>query len=295
MIPPPDLAECLRIGLRSKPDEWDKSVLHASDLRYGTEDGCARQLWLRLNGHPATPPHDGMLLMFQQGHNLQAWADDWIAAGLKEAYPEWSLEHWELDLTDYLPMSLAGRMDRAVVHHGSLTAIPIDYKTVRGKAVAWLDSDGAKPSNVIQVRGYCMGLEKYLDATELEHWTVPCGGLMYLDREGQNFARWFEVERNDREVIDAAVKLHEIAAQSAPPPVLAPKLTRRENKGPDSIYLADPWQCQWCDYRDVSCDGALPPAWRNLGIVGKEQDGNYRPTPGTPEGATDIVKALLSN
>jgi hypothetical protein len=60
----------------------------------------------------------------------------------------------------------------------------------------------------------------------------------------------------------------------APPfPVLDPVFKLKENKGPDSLYVEEPWQCQYCRYRDISCPGALPPGKRDRRIVAKVKGG----------------------
>lgn len=290
----PDLTRCLRTALASEPDDWGEDRLHASDLKYGIDgEGCARQLKLRLNGAEKRDKHDGERWMYFHGHRLQREAFDLIRPVLERENPGWQLIFWEHSLAGYIPGVESGRIDSALLNFPECIALPVDCKTRRGKAFDYL-TEGVKPANAIQVRAYCIGLDEWLNRDDrAPRWHVPGGVLLVLDREGQNFARQQYVERDDAEVYLASKRLQRIKSMRRLPAVLPPVLSRRVNKGPDSLTLKTPWQCQWCSYLDVSCAGALPLELRDLGIVGRYMDGSLVPAKDAPEDAVALVRALM--
>lgn len=279
MAEPPDLIACLRFALESD-DTWGERDLHASDLQHGLEDGCPRYLWLRTRGYQRRQQTIGELLMFDQGYGLQERIDRYLQQTLPKG---WSLIHWEQSLTGLLPGGLRGRIDRALRHDASGALYVLDYKTARGKAFQYMArSREPKASHCIQVRVYAMALD------------AKGAILLYIDREGSNGFLQFYVERDDTAVLAALEKVGAAIRGVEPPPVLAPKLWRRENKGPDSVGLDYPWRCAYCSMRDVSCPSALPPEERDLGILGKlADDGTFTPKPDAPAGAVEKVLALL--
>lgn len=306
----PDLPRLLAAALAEQPDSWDESVLHASDLRYGLPDeACARQLWLRLRGAEKRQPHAGERLMWRQGHALQRLTFDLIRPVLEREYPGWHLILWEHSLSASLRgLNLVeeGQLDSALVNFKACAALPLDAKSKRGGAFRFLDVEGkASDANEVQVQAYCIALDEYLNADvgwRTPRWHVPGAVILAPDREGQNFCRQFYVPRDDDRVYAAAERLRRIRNAEEAPPVLPPLVTRKANKGPDSIRLLEPWQCRYCPYRDVSCPGALPPHLRDLGIVGKvvkEKDGSerYRPIGGAsippPDEVHELVRPLI--
>lgn len=254
----PSLTDALEAGLRSQKDEWGDHDLHVSDL--GTTipgEGCPRQLKLRLTGAEKRPPTVGELMMFENAHGIHARVTKLLQAGLPR---EWELEFKEQSITGLLPEGIRGTMDNLLRNRRENRVIVPDYKTVRGRAFNYLDKP--KPANEIQVQGYIAAID------------AEAGILLYLDREGSNASREFAVERNDQAVLGAINGLVQIRDSDELPPILGPKLVRNENKGPDSLKVEMPWPCKYCEFRDVSCPGALPPEKRERGIVAKINDKN---------------------
>jgi hypothetical protein len=230
----PDLKAAIERALCAEPDTWDTDSIHVSDLAVAIEgnDGkCPRQLWLRRHGAERIPEHPGQLLMFEAGHRLHAACIEWLRVGLEGG---WEVRGSECDLSSLLPAGMSGTCD-CVLTGPEGEEVVVDFKTVRGNAFKFLDKP--KPANVLQVQAYCWALG------------ADYGKLLYVDREGQNFAREFDVERDDAAVevaIDAATR---IGGLPEPPPVLEPTM----KKGKPAL----PWQCNWCSYLDVSCNGAV--------------------------------------
>jgi hypothetical protein len=255
----------IEVGIpKLKSHEWESDKLHISDLGVPC-GGCPRQLWLRLHGAEARPLRLGELMMFDAGQRIHdRMVEAMKLGGIQVVYSEkpTSLE------------GLTGRYD-VKLRDGGKTIIG-DYKTVRGAAFQHLIEP--KPSNVAQVQGYTTAED------------ADGAALIYIDREGQNGVRVFEIARDDESVYANITKLKAIASGDIPP-ILSPILDRAERKQFTTIYVKQPWNCDYCRYQDVSCAGALPPELREKEIAGRVKDGEYKPE---NDKYTEIVEALLN-
>ncbi len=210
--------------------------------------------------------------MFDHANRIHERLIDVIGRNLTSG---WAIQAVEKDVA---LGEVTGRYDTRLWHDGEGWEIIVDWKTMRGRAFGYTTE--AKLSHVVQVEGYVTAAD------------ADAGLVFYVDREGQNAARQFYVARNDARAWQAARFALEVAG-GADPGILEPQLTIRENKGPNSVYLKQPWMCDYCDYADVSCPGALPKKFRELGIVGKVGD-EFMPTKGIPQAAVEIVEELLN-
>jgi hypothetical protein len=129
-----------------------------------------------------------------------------------------------------------------------------DFKTMNGSGFVFLVKDGqAKPAHILQVRSY------------MRSKGADLGVVVYVDREGSQFM-WQSPPfgRDDDAVAKAWADLRDRCGDTAPEPgPLLPVL----KKGLPTL----PWVCQYhdrtgraisCEYLDISCPGALPPADR---------------------------------
>lgn len=256
----PNLATAIERALRSVEDNWGDDRLHVSDLAVAlplSERKCPRELVMRLLGFKKRPLTLGELLMFKHANDIHEEIVELLRIGLEDG---WTVHHVEGVVT--LPGGITGRFD-ILLRHPSGEQYIVDLKTVRGAAFRYMD--GPRQSGVIQVGGYCYSVD------------VPEGILLYIDREGQNFVQQYPVYLDKEEVLGAITiatgyrtwaEEYRAKERTDLPPILPPKLQRNENKGPDSVKLGLPWQCQYCRYRDVSCPSALTPTERISGIIG---------------------------
>ena len=263
----PSLPAMMEEGLRNQKDDWGDDRLHVSDLSVYLDDGkCPRELWLRLNGYEKRELTAGQMLMFDHGHRIHERIVDIIEKPLLNQ--GWYIVDVEMPikitaLKDGAEVSIKGRADIVLQHEEGMEVV-VDFKTLRGRAFQYLEQP--KEAHVLQVQSYMAGVEAYE------------GIIFYLDREGQNAARQFIVYRDDMKVTGAVKYAKSIEEMSEPPEALPPKVEIRKNKGPDSVYLKLPWQCDYCQYRDVSCIGAIPRKFRDLGVVGKiDAENNFKP------------------
>ena len=232
--------------------------IYASELgvALGPElDGCTLGFWLKCKDEPRRDRTPGEILMTQAGELLHDYLSKAIAAALVGT--DW----WVVSVETRVHIEAHGeeigsRLDVKIAHISGHTIV-IDIKTKRGAAFKFLNEP--KPGNVLQVQAYIKGE----DADE--------GGLLYVDREGQNFMKYFEVTRADDEVEDAILTLKNIRDNPVPPNPVSLRLNIKENKGPDSLYLKVPWQIDWCDLKQCACAKALPAHKDDIptGIVAK--------------------------
>lgn len=259
-------------NLDHEPDAWNEQRIHLSDYRYWLdpeEGGCERQLFHRLRQDEKKDPTLWERLMWDQGFALQIRVSWLIANGLPEG---WGHHFVEADLTGHLPNGDTGSCDLVLAYASDGETRPekilgVEFKTQRGRAFRYLDEP--KESHRLQSEAEAYALTGMYPDADVSH------ALIYLDREGQNrplvFATrtgpdtWAQVEAASTYVHSIAKELDEVDC----PPKLDPKISIRENKGPNSIYLEQPWICDYCNFRPSSCPGALPDHLTGLGIVAK--------------------------
>jgi len=246
----PDLTGALSVALSSEKDSWEEGLLHVSDLAAGLESQqdrmCRKGLWLRLRGENRKETSLWQRMMWDHGSRIEERVNDLIKGHLGD----WVL----LDQTPeerrvVLPGNIIGTYDAMLESNRTGKRVILDNKTVRGRAFNFLET--AKASHVMQVRGYLMG-------TDLQD-----GMLWYIDREGQNHPKTFHVERNDDSVEMARDIILQIAVIPEPPLPMRPKFGIKYGANKTSITADLPWQCDWCDYLDISCKGALPAEMRS--------------------------------
>lgn len=227
--------------------------IYASDLGVALgpdHAGCARALWEKLHDAPQKRPSPGELLRFRIGDLIH----DYIANLLRKELPK---HGWEvIGVENNVRLNgVRGRYDIKIRNRETGEVRIIDCKTKRGSAFGFLKEP--KKADQLQVQYYTQD-------------GADGGDLLYIDREGQNFVRHFEVAKDDARPKEAARRL-QVLRDATPPITLRPKLRRVENKGPDSLYLEAPWQVSWCNLAHCPCAeaiGELPD-----GIVGKVFDG----------------------
>lgn len=269
-----NLTKSLADGLRRKKPthKWNTGKLHASDTSVyldGSDGKCEKALWLRYHGKPKKPHGAGQLLMFEQGNNLEAIAIEYLRKGLPEGY---HIVGEQLNVSAGLPDGMTGRLD-LLISDGTDYAV-IDIKTQRGASFRYMN-DKPKEMHRMQVNTYVWALEKMWNID------IKSGGILVLDREGQNFATefWWNITTNDLAEIKMAIDyIQEIVSIPQEPQVLPPKIKINNNKGDDSVKADLKWQCRYCDYRNVSCDSAIPEKYDdNLGkVVGHiDDEGNF--------------------
>lgn len=241
-----DLVGALERGLDAKEDNWGTDKLHVSDLAVaipGPDGKCEQQLALRLAGAKAAEPTPGKKLMFDHGQEIHSRVTSIIEAGLG---PQVTIDGIEVSVTGDLEScgieDVSGTLDLLLCDHERAETVVVDYKTVRGRAFGYMK--GPKPANVLQIQTYMLAVE------------ADYGVLLYIDREGQNFARQYKVERDDEAVRAAAAHAQAIQSGTRKPHRQLPVLNWNKEGG-GTVKAKMPWQCGYCEYYAVSCSGAL--------------------------------------
>lgn len=217
--------------------EWDPKRLHASDLGVLVPgSGCPRKLALRLQGAPASGTKYGMALMFHLGHRIHDDVRELCRDGLER--------RGFIVIGEEVPVPgpLAGTADWLIRKAGRVAVV--DIKTLRGRAFAYADLP--KPSHSCQVEYY----RYYLGADEAL--------VFYIDREGQNGG--FALPAKPPEgwsVPEAVARLQTITPGGALPPILPYETELIPRQKFVSVNVKEPWQCSYCEYKGVSCPGAL--------------------------------------
>lgn len=241
--------------------EWREDKLHASDfttlVQSPKDRYCPRQLWLRY--HKAKRKEDklGKKIMWDQGKAMQYRFTWYLGLGLPK---NWEIFGIEVDVSDALPGNLTGHADLVLYNKEKLETLVVEIKTQRGASFRYMKE--AKPAHVMQKKVYEEAIRRTRNTDENVESCV-----LYLDREGQNtpvvYTNSFDIDLKE-----GYEKLKKIV-NGKKPPILKPDLKIRRNKGPDSVYVKQPWQCEYCSYRDMSCPSALKKAHRTSRIVAK--------------------------
>ena len=224
-----------------KPEhEWDESKIHVSDLSVvlpPSDRKCHRELWYRYNNYDRQENSPGKKLMFLQGDRLHEMAAELIDIGLN---------YWELVDTERAVnlQKITGRYDAKLYNETTNEYMIIDFKTQRGGAFSYLHEP--KASHKLQV-------QSYMEATGIKN-----GAIIYIDREGSNFAKQFYIKPDYAEVQKGIDLAKTIIKKNDPPSRMKPNFTVNQNKGDNSIQVKLPWQCKYCNFRKVTCQSAVP-------------------------------------
>lgn len=204
--------------------------------------------------------------MFEQGHSLEAKVIKLITYGFEG---DWHIVGTQINVSNGLP-GITGRLDILISDEEEYCVI--DVKSRRGNYFRY--NNDIKLTNKFQIGGYIYALNNMLKKK------VNNGKVVEVDREGQNFAvehDFIYTEEFAGQIYDTIHEVQVIANSDEPPALMKPKIKINKNKGADSVNVDLPWQCNYCDYRGVSCPGAVPPEFDdNLGrVCGHIKEGKF--------------------
>lgn len=257
MVNAPNLLDAVELSLRSRDlasgeqrevslpivrHAWDGSKLHASDLGLlDPEDGCPRQLWGRVHGWRAQSTGLGKLLMFDNAYGVHERVAWHLAHGLPA-------QGWEvIEVEEAIEAEGEGRLDVLIEYRRkggfegdevlAVTRVVVDIKSVRGAAFSYLFK--AKQPHVWQVQAYVRAKQ------------AAYGILLYVDREGQNGMKQFNVGGDTDGTAERWALGRAVVELPEAPPMLP-------EKGVGELH----WRCTYCNFLDVSCPSAIPPEGR---------------------------------
>ena len=155
----------------------------------------------------------------------------------------------EIDLTEYLPKGIAGRMDLLVKDKATGKYYLLDLKTMRPNAFKF--GNLVKESYIVQTNTYLKGLVKkdkaYKDAELL---------LIAMDRSGTNDMQVLDIPKLDEKVVDNIIEQNLYALKIYNDLGILPnkELPKLKIKGkPIDNKLT--WQCGYCEFYNISCEG----------------------------------------
>lgn len=255
--------------------EWDESAVHVSDYKAilrPDDRKCHRQLWHRFQGDERADDSLWKEIMFDQGDAMATRFAYYISLGLPE---QWQIFGIEVDCEDYLPTETdVGSADLVLWNPGTQEFLVVEIKTQRGRGIQHIKSEGRpKESHMVQDQGYLYALTRRFE-DEFDDPDVK-GCVFYLDREGQNPPIYFPVDRNDARIEEASQLANEIKGKTEAPDImkLGAEISRNKTTS-DSVYMDIPWQCSHCDYRGVSCPGAVSEDMEYTNKLGELENGN---------------------
>jgi Holliday junction resolvase-like predicted endonuclease len=233
-----ELTNLLADHYRKDRQDWKRGgKLYISDIGFW---GCKLGKWRQLKDYPQNEAKPGELLMWRQGDRLEEEVADALADALV-SFGGWELVDRQTSAEyDEIP----GRLDILLRNTFTKELVVVEVKSKRGQAFQYLDEP--KHPNVCQTLAYMRSVG------------ASRGLLIYVDREGQNFIRIFEVLDDgtvdlDQEIAD----LRALRDSDTPPSCMKAVLKRRRNKGPDSLYLSMPTEVKWCSDRECPCKKAI--------------------------------------
>jgi len=270
-----NLVECIRKGMGRErnvldyhqwcmdniPDiqrDFDDSVIHASDAPVGLTNEnqkCDRAFWYRLNDYERQDPTLGEKIMYDHGLRIQVRFSYLIRLGLPKSY---SIAEIMMQIDNSAESDL-------VLEDPDGEYIVVEVKTLRGRAFKFLEEP--RERHVLQCQSYMQKLD------------TQQGCVLYLDREGQNTPVQFTIDRNDDKVNSCIDHAKHVAKQEDMPDKLSfADVKIKENKTVDNaVYVDMPWQCEYCKYRHIQCEGVVPREIQELsGIIGRiDEDGIF--------------------
>lgn len=255
--------------------EWKNHRIHASDLGVFIDpnDGgkCHRQLKLRLLGTQKKPDKLGTALMWDHGNRIHDRMVQLLTIGFARLHQQggvlWQVVEVEKNVSETLVGDAVGRLDILIVGPNGEKAV-IDVKTVRSKTFTF---PLPRATNTVQA-------QSYMQAEDADY-----GVVLYIDRDGANAIKPCFILRDDASVESAYRVAENIFKSDELPQVLRPQVNVRENKGPDAVYVDNPWQCRYCDYLGISCPGALSSDAEVEGIVGYVDRRKFKPNAPGPK------------
>jgi len=245
--------------------DWTEGDVHVSDYAVAlpeTERKCQKQLRLRTEGADHEPTPVWQEVMFSQGNAMETRCAWWLSMGLPEQWEIYDIQH---DMSDGLPDNHVGVSD-IILRHADGQFLVVEVKTSRGRAFQYREE--AKLSHNLQASTYREALQNMHPEEQVN------AVILYLDREGQNPPDQFAADYSREDVYMAADIAEEIVEGQREPEMQTASVEVRRNKGDDSYYVDNPWQCRYCEYKGVSCPGALPDDVAGNGIVCKADNDN---------------------
>ena len=240
--------------------DWDNQAIHVSDYAVGlplSERKCQKQLRLRVEDADCAETPVWQEVMFSQGNAMENRCAYWLTLGLPD---EWEV-NLSVNVSEGLPEGHGGEADIILVNEKLKQVIVVEVKTSRGAAFKF--RDGPRMSHELQASTYRMAADEMYPEYNVN------ATILYLDREGQNPPEQYPADIENKDIMWCAKLAEAINKGEIEPEMMQTSVEVRRNKGTDSWYVKQPWQCVYCDYKGYSCPGALPEELEDNSIICK--------------------------
>lgn len=256
-----------RIHTTDQATQEGRGLFRMSNLGLGLGEGCPREKILAAQGEPTVQPNPGFIWMLEQGNRIHEMIQDEVwHQSLEQAGIEVPVEY------NHNGTLWTGSAD--IVTDGHV----VDIKTVRGRKFQYLNEPS--PANEIQLQGYMMALD------------LDQGVLLYVDREGQNGVKAFDIFRNDDRVHAAMTNVESMVETRKTPPVgLTFTFTPTKTKG-ITVRVKHPWQWGYCGLAMCACRMSSPP--QDGSIVARIERNQINLEPGVANEVADSIASAYA-
>lgn len=234
---------------------YDKPSLHCSCLSLG----CYRKALHQYYGHNRKPDSLPKKLIFYTGNMFHQLMQDFITQS-----NHFEIIGNEMDLTEGLPPNVSGKLDTFGTHKKTGLNILFEYKTARTNQFTTYVNTLPKDSHLIQA-----GMYKY--ALENMKYRVDMVVLIYLDKAGEHWPKWFQIESTtlDNRIVERIfTKANEYMEIYKRDKVFPPKIgmqVKVDDTG--KVRAKSHWLCSYCEFKGYSCEG-YPEVFDTEKVVG---------------------------
>ena len=259
-----EMYEDLHEFLKSRAEVKNNGSYYSSGIHCSSLDSCVRQVVMDYFKFPKKEPTMAKLLMFEIGNFVHRLVGRWANSSDK-----FELSGEEEILTEFLPGDISGKCDLNIKHRETGEKILIDTKTAMPNAFKIYSQYLVKKAHEIQLNAYSYGLKgKGEEPDNLM--------LTYFDRGGTNTPVYVDVQKmSEEEIEDIFIRYQKAVDDYKESKTMPPKVDLIFSRKGSSIFAKKSWQCDYCDFCDVSCTG-YPGLDRKKALrVGRVVDGEF--------------------
>jgi hypothetical protein len=279
-----DIESDFHTFLQARSDKKDNSryysqkAIHCSQL-----DTCTRQVVMDFYGFPKKDLTTAELILFEIANFVHRLMADWARQS-----DVFELIGNEYDLSAGLPDMVTGKSDIVTRHKGLDKNILFDTKTAMPNAFKKYYDYLVKESHRLQGGAYKRALANLGTLIDF----VIFG---YYDRGGTNKPVYVAMDGVEDFELDEVFERYLTAiSEYDTTKVLPPKepiiFEIKQNKTSKSLLAKKSWQCSYCKFCDVSCEG-YEYLEKDFRVVGKlDKDGNLILKEGLPNEVAEQYK-----
>jgi len=230
--------------LKQRAENKDKEYFGRNAIHCSSLDSCVRQVVFEYFDYPKKELTLAELLMFEISNFVHSLLREW-----SKNSKHFSLLADEFNLSDYLPDEITGKCDLVIQEKDTGKIILTDTKTAMPTAFKSYSNWLVKDSHKIQINSYRYALEKMgINVDEMI--------ITYFDRGGTNQPIFVDIDSYSKQDIQNIFDKYITAIQRyKEEEVLPPKIDLEIEIKDSSVYAKKSWQCSYCKYVDITCEG----------------------------------------